>query len=392
MLIPRRKPYFKNNLVAETIAYATIRSQNKKIIQTLENNLKNKLKIPNPLLVSSGRVAFSLILQSLKINKGSEIIMPALTFAPMKKVIECAGYKPVVVDVDPDTFQISLKSIKKATTQNTSVILATHIFGHSCNIQEIVNYAKIKNIYVVEDCAESLGTTVDGKLTGTFGDIALSSFNIAKSLQGIGGGIIFGKNKKIINRIKSKQIGVGKLNLTEFIRSVGGYYLSQTFMWPMINFAISFKSVQKIFVKLYRSSENYDYKPIGIPQFYAYLIKNNLSSYTKRMHKKRKIEQAYKRNLGKFVKFQKTQLSEKGNGYMVVGTINRDTSKLRRFLSIRGIDIAIKDEVVDLCRVSNLSNSKNIQKHLISLPLYESIGDKNIVRVCNLIIYYLSHN
>lgn len=392
MLIPRRKPYFKNNLVKDSLVYAFKTHKHNNLIRGLERNLESKLKIPNPFVVSSGRVGFGLILQSLNLKRGCEIIVPALTFGPMLKVIEYAGYKPVVVDVDQNTFQISLNNIKKATTPKTSVILATHIFGHACDIEKIVNYAKRKNIYVIEDCAESLGTKVGGKLTGTFGDVALSSFNIAKSLQGIGGGLVFGKNKKIISKIRSKTTNAGKLNFKEVVRSIGGYYISQTFIWPLINFMTSFKGIQKKFVKLYRSSENYNFKPAGMPQFYAYLVSKNIDSFTKRMSQKRKIEQIYKKKLSKFVKFQNTQFLEKGNGYMVVGTINKDTIKLRRFLSIHGVDIAIKDEVIDLCNGNNLPISRKIHKHLISLPLYENMRSKEVERVCNLVTNYLSHN
>lgn len=375
MLIPRRKPYFNKITALEYLSFAF---KNTDSISFLEEGLQKILHIPNPVLVGSGRIAFKAILKNLNLKKGSEIILPALTFGLMKNVIEESGFKPVVADVDKNSFQISLSEIKKKTTSNTSAILATHIFGHSCDIKKITRYAKRKRIIVIEDCAESLGDTVDGKPTGTFGNIAFSSFNIAKSLQGIGGGVIFGNDKKTLDKIKKKVIINKNINYKEIFRSLTGYYISKSIFWPVFVYITSFKCVQNIFVKLYRSAENRNFKLIGISPFYAFLVLKNLESFPERIVKKQKIETYYKKGLSGILDFQKNYRGDSGNGYMIVAKTNINVFKLRRFMAIRGIDIAVKNEVIDDCANGGLKNAGSLYNKLVALPVYEDLSKDKV--------------
>ena len=113
MNIPRRKPYFHPKTV-EKIIDQTIKSDEP---DKLARDLKTFLKLPNPIIVDSGRIALRLILESAEIPKGSEIIMPGYTFGILTKSIESSGFKPVPVDINPLTFQIDPKKVKDSISK-----------------------------------------------------------------------------------------------------------------------------------------------------------------------------------------------------------------------------------------------------------------------------------
>jgi dTDP-4-amino-4,6-dideoxygalactose transaminase len=149
---------------------------------------------------ASGRSAFQLALESLGIEKGKEIIFPAFTFPVMPMVAKMLGYKPVFCDVDPITFNSGPREIAPLINERTGAVLATHLFGQPCLIQEVAELAKKRNIRLMEDCAHALGVRVDGRSVGTFGDIGIFSFAEGKNMPCFGGGAIATSDDDIASR------------------------------------------------------------------------------------------------------------------------------------------------------------------------------------------------
>ncbi len=158
------------------------------------------LGAPHVVGASSGRSAFQLALNALELEKGSEIIFPALTFPVMPMVAKILGYKPVFCEVDPDTFNSGPEHIEPKITGKTRAVLATHLFGQPCAIEEVVELARKKNFFVIEDCAHACGVRVDGQQVGTFGDIGVFSFAEGKNMPCFGGGAIATADEKIAQR------------------------------------------------------------------------------------------------------------------------------------------------------------------------------------------------
>ena len=137
----------------------------------------------------------------LKLQPGDEVITADFTFAATVEVISLLGLTPVLVDVDPKTFNIDIPSIEKAIGPKTKAIIPVHLFGQAADMEEILALAKKNNLYVVEDNAQSIGadyTFSDGskKKTGTMGHIGTTSFFPSKNLGAYGdGGAIFTNNK-----------------------------------------------------------------------------------------------------------------------------------------------------------------------------------------------------
>ena len=149
---------------------------------------------------ASGRSAFQLALESLGLEKGSEIIFPVFTFPVIPLVAKLLGYQPVFCEVDPRTYNSGPEHIEKKITDRTGAVLATHLFGQPCPIQQISELTRQRNIRLLEDCAHACGVRVDGKQVGTFGDIGVFSFAEGKNMPCFGGGAIATSDDNIAQR------------------------------------------------------------------------------------------------------------------------------------------------------------------------------------------------
>ena len=152
---------------------------------------------------ASGRSAFQLALEALDMEEGSEIIFPVFTFPVIPLVAKLLGYKPVFCDVDPKTYNSGPEHIEKAITDKTGAVLATHLFGQPCPIQQIAVLAQQRNIRLLEDCAHACGVRVDGRQAGTFGDIGVFSFAEGKNMPCFGGGAIATADDDIAERARA---------------------------------------------------------------------------------------------------------------------------------------------------------------------------------------------
>lgn len=156
---------------------------------------------------ANGTDALQIALMALELKPGDEVIVPAFTYVASAEVIGLLGLTPVMVDVDYDTFNVTVDNIKKALSPKTKAIIPVHLFGQSCDMEPILAFAKEHNLYVIEDNAQAIGaeyTFSDGHKakTGTMGTIGCTSFFPSKNLGCYGdGGAIFTNDDKLAERI-----------------------------------------------------------------------------------------------------------------------------------------------------------------------------------------------
>lgn len=154
------------------------------------------------LSTSSCTGALHLILAGLGVKPGDEVIVPEITWIATASAACYMGAKPVFVDVEEDTWCMCPKSLAKAITPRTKVIMPVHIYGHPANMDEIMPIAEKHGIDVVEDAAPSLGANIRGKRTGSFGRAAAFSFQGAKIMVTGEGGMLVTNDTELYERIK----------------------------------------------------------------------------------------------------------------------------------------------------------------------------------------------
>jgi len=148
-----------------------------------------------------GRTALYFILKAMDLPKGSEIIVPALTFWVVPEIARITGLKLVFADIDPYTFTLDPVAAEKAITPNTRAILPTHLYGLTCDMDPIMALARKHNLKVIEDCAHALGATYKGQMAGTFGDASFFSFQAFKPLNTFGGGLAWMRDSDLARRV-----------------------------------------------------------------------------------------------------------------------------------------------------------------------------------------------
>ena len=190
---------------------ATISSSqfiNGPVVKAFQEGLQDYLQVKSVIPCANGTDALQIALMALELQPGDEVIVPSFTYASTAEVIALLRLQPIMVDVDPDTFNITLPIVEAAFTPNTKAIIPVHLFGQSTDMEPIVNFAKAKKIAIVEDNAQAIGaqyTFKNGQRqhTGTIGDIGCTSFYPSKNLGCYGdGGALFTNDETLGQRIK----------------------------------------------------------------------------------------------------------------------------------------------------------------------------------------------
>jgi dTDP-4-amino-4,6-dideoxygalactose transaminase len=162
-------------------------------VKAFADEFASYLDIPYVVPCGNGTDALQISLMALGLNAGDEVIVPAFTYAAAVEVVALLGMTPVVVDVNPDTFNIDVRKIEQAISPKTKAIIAVHLFGQCCDMEPLLDIAAGHNLFVIEDNAQSTGATYvfsDGtvKQAGTMGHIGTTSFFPTKPLACYGDG------------------------------------------------------------------------------------------------------------------------------------------------------------------------------------------------------------
>lgn len=173
-----------------------------KYIGMLENMFCDYLKTKFACACSSGTAALHLALVALGIKPGDEVIVPAFGMIATTNAILYCGATPVLVDSDLETWNINPKLIEEQITPKTKAIIVTHIYGNPCDMKEIMKIANKHNIPIVEDAAEALGSSIEGKMCGSFGKISCFSTYSNKICHSCEGGIVVSDDENLINECK----------------------------------------------------------------------------------------------------------------------------------------------------------------------------------------------
>jgi len=190
-----------------------------------ENNFSKYIGVNKSVAVSSWTAAGHLTLEAFGIKEGDEVIVPTMTFPATAEIVCYFKAKPVIVDVDEDTLNISLKAIEKAITPKTKAIIPVHYAGQPCDLDEIHDLAKKHNLKVLEDAAHSLPAVYKGKKIGTISDVTCFSFYATKTLSTGEGGMICTNNEEIAERVKIMRLhGINRDAWKRYTESGSWYY------------------------------------------------------------------------------------------------------------------------------------------------------------------------
>jgi len=178
-------------------------------VKDFQAALENYLGVKHVIPCANGTDALQVSMMGLGLEPGDEVITTSFTFIATVEVIALLRLKPVLTDVDPNTFNISIESIKKAITPKTKAIVPVHIFGQCCDMDAIQQIADEHGLYIIEDACQAIGSDYTGKdgrkkKAGTIGNVGCTSFFPSKNLGCYGdGGAIFTNDDALAKTLRS---------------------------------------------------------------------------------------------------------------------------------------------------------------------------------------------
>ena len=375
--IPFGKPY----IGGEEIKFITNVIKSKwigsgPITETFENNFKKYKKSKYALSVNSCTAALHLSLIYCGIKYNDEVITTPMTFASTINSIILSGAKPVLADIDPNSFNINPKEIEKKITKKTKALLIVHLAGLPCDMKSILKIVKKYKLKLIEDCAHAIESKYYNQHVGNFGDTGCFSFYTTKNLTtGEGGMIVCNKNEIY------KKIRVARLH--GLSKDAWKRYLPES-------------------VKTPTKFEHYDVTEIGLKynmiDINAAMGVVQLGKIEKSWKKRKKIFEIYKKKLLKLP--IKTQVFTNKNirhaYHLFLLVIDKNKTKKNRddlilFLKKCKIGCGVNYRSVTDMSIfkkkfgwtnKTCENSKYLGDNTLSLPLYPDLTIKDVNYIC----------
>lgn len=336
-------------------------TNNGEFVRLLERKLEEYLNVKNLLLVSSGTIAIQLALKCLDI-KGDVITTP-FTFSATTNAIIWEGLGPIFVDIDNETYNVDPRDIEKKITDKTTAILAVHVYGNPCYIEDIQEIADKYNLKIIYDAAHTFGVEYKNESILNCGDISTLSFHATKVFSTVEGGAIVVKDKELFEKLK-------------LLRNFG-IKSEEEVVLPGIN--------------------------AKMDEFRAAMGLCNLENIDKKIRLRKIIYDYYKKYLGngKYndnIRFQKIIASKYNYSYMpVCFDIIEERDKI--YLELKKNDINprkyfyplttnfnyFKKDGIDLVKKYNLKNAFDIANRVLCLPIYPDLDLGEVEKIVNII-------
>ena len=205
--------------------------------------------------VSNGTVSIHLALLALGVGEGDEVIVPTLTYIASVNSIVYTGAKPVFVDSIEKSWQIDPADVIKKITPKTKAIMAVHLYGHPCDMDALLKICKEYNLFLIEDCAEAIGTLYKGKHVGTFGDISTFSFFGNKTITTGEGGMVVTNDETLYDRAVHFK-GQGLAKHRQYWHDVIGYNYRMTNICAAIGLA-QLEEIDNVLLEKKRVADTY---------------------------------------------------------------------------------------------------------------------------------------
>lgn len=206
-------------------------------VARLEEKIRELIPAKHAYAFRSGRSALYAALEAINIGAGDEVLLQTFTCAAVPNAVQWAGGLPIYVDIDEDTFNISVRDLEKKITAKSKAIIVQHTFGAPAELKKIAGLAKKHNLFLIEDCALSLGAKYDGRKVGAFGAISIFSFGRDKVISGVSGGMATTNDPELAARIAKIQSRSKMPNPAWTIRQLLHPILMNKLILPTYNMA-----------------------------------------------------------------------------------------------------------------------------------------------------------
>ena len=194
-------------------------------VKRFEEDFSSYIGSSHAVAVNSGTAALHLAFDAIGIREGDEVIVPTMTFTATAEVVLYFKARPVLVDCEPDTFNIDPLDVERKITAKTKAIIPVHMAGQSCNMARIMEIARRHKLKIIEDAAHALPSRFNGKMIGTIGDVTCFSFYVTKPIATGEGGMATTDNPEWAERMRVMSLhGISKDAWKRYTNEGSWYY------------------------------------------------------------------------------------------------------------------------------------------------------------------------
>jgi dTDP-4-amino-4,6-dideoxygalactose transaminase len=314
-------------------------------VQLLEKSLEEYLRVKNLVIIANGTLALQLALKAFELK--GEVLTTPFTFAATTNVILWEGLTPVFADIDPETFNIDPSDVERKITDKTSAILAVHVYGNPCYVEELQKIADKYNLKLIHDAAHAFGVEYKKQSVLNYGDISTLSFHATKVFNTIEGGALVAKDDELFGKFK-------------LLRNHG------------------IKSEEEVVLPGINAKMN---------EFQAVMGLCNLEDFDGKIQMRKRIYERYKDRLSNYdLKFQKITASKYNYSYMPVCFGNKEKRneiyselvsngiKPRKYFFPLTVNFGyFKEKGTNLIEKYKLQKAADIANRVLCLPLYPDL-------------------
>ena len=318
------------------------------VVEKFEKKAAKFIGVKGAVATNTGTSALHLSLLAIGIKKGDSVAIPSFVCTALLNVVKYVGAHPILVDIDPETYNIDIHDLKKRIKKSTKAIILPHLFGLPADIDEIISLG----IPVIEDCAQAIGAVYKGKKAGSVGRISCFSFYATKVLSTGEGGMVMSNSKNLLKKIRDFRDYDNKKNY----------------------------------------SVRYNYKMMDIQAAMGITQLKKLNSF---VLKRVNIAKRYSSELQEFCNVP--SLRYKGREHIFFRfpiQIQGSIPKALSFFSERGVTCArpIFKPIHKYLQINGFPNTDTVWNNTISIPIYPSLTDKEFCKVLDVLKLYLKRN
>lgn len=372
-------------------------------IGRFERDFARFIGVPHAIAVPSGRAGVRFIFSALDLEPGDEVICSAFGYPVVPFLVQSMGFRLRFVDCEMGTLGMDPSALAEAISDRTRAVIATHLYGVPCRIDEIAEITAAHDVHLIEDCAHCYGASVDGRKVGSFGAAGYFSFETSKMINTMGGGMITLGGDRLAERVR--QVGseqpdkklpwlAKRLLKTSFEATVTHPLVFNLGVYQALRFAPRGAGGEDRFASGYHGDEISMAGRLGrYTNYQARLGLRQMERLEPMARRRNANAELLIDRLHQRVAFQLPAGPEVAPNYMLVTALFPNMLQVSRALLRRGIDTKhhyMRDCSKMLADGESAPNSERAEREVLHLPAYPELSRSQVERVAERILQALS--
>lgn len=380
--------------------------EEKNIISRFETEFANRYGFVSGVVLPKARIAFYYLLRNMRLKPGGEVLISAIHVGDFINMILLAGFKPVVVDLEPDSYSISFEDLEKKLNHNSALILITHLYGYATDMDRVQQLSAKYSVPFIEDCSQSVNSFYKGKRLGTFGKAAIFSLSLIKPVCTMFGGMVVSSDEKLLETIKNEARNLAPLaKLPLFMETVKHVVLKiavssvifRFVVFPLVRLTMSFGDYFAKYQKHNKTVILRDSMPKNYLVRYSWqqaqLGLCQLATLNQRGERKASTGQKLY-DLLKNAKFSGLPRAVVGstNSFWLFPLITADPERFKRMLAANGLDgsrmllgaLSVEESFSRFGFTA--PNAEKLREKTVFIPFNVSFSDAKLAATCDAVL------